>query len=101
MHSPSSILASAAGAIAIAIALTMLVSSQTAASGYENCSKAPKEQWKPMAEAEAAAKAAGYEVRRSKIDGTCYEVYGVKDGSLFELFYDPATMKHVHTIKKR
>lgn len=89
------------GVLAITFALPLLGTTPSSASGYENCSKAPKAQWKSMAEAEAAAKAAGYEVRRSKIDGTCYEVYGVKDGSLYELFYDPATMKHVHTIKKR
>lgn len=82
-------------------ALAFLAAAPAHATGYENCSKAPKAQWKPIGEAEAAAKSSGYEVRRSKIDGTCYEVYGVKDGSLYELFYDPATMKHVHTIKRR
>ncbi len=78
-----------------------LASGPSTASGYGKCSDAPKSQWKPKAEAEAAAKKAGYEVRRSKIDGTCYEVYGVKSGSLYELFYDPVTMRHVHTIKLR
>jgi hypothetical protein len=70
------------------------------ADGKTDCTTESKEKWKPIAEAEAASKAAGYEVRRSKIDGACYEVYGVKDGTLYELFYNPVDLKHVHTIKK-
>ena len=35
----------------------------------------------------------GYEVRKSKIEGSCYEVYGVKDGKLFELFYSPEDLE--------
>lgn len=90
------------GAFAVAqagSAVPLITSAE--ATGYGTCSKAPRDQWKPIAQAEAAARAAGYEVRRAKIDGTCYEVYGTKGGSLFELYYDPATMKHVHTIKLR
>lgn len=70
------------------------------ADGFKNCTKVPKASWKPAGEAEAAAKAAGYEVRKSKIEGSCYEVYGVKDGKLFELFYSPADLKLMHTKAK-
>lgn len=70
------------------------------ADGFKNCTKEPKASWKPASEAEAAAKAAGYEVRRSKIEGSCYEVYGVKGGKLFELFYSPADLKLMHTKAK-
>ena len=52
------------------------------------------------AEAESAAKAAGYEVRRSKIEGACYEVYAVKDGKNLELFYNPIDLKLMHTVTK-
>ena len=70
------------------------------ADGFNKCTTVPKASWKPQSEAEALAKAAGYEVRRSKIEGTCYEVYGVKDGKLFELFYSPADLKLMHTTAK-
>ena len=70
------------------------------ADGYTDCTKEPKEKWKQKEAAEGEAKKAGYEVRRSKIEGACYEVYGVKDGQLYELFYNPVDLKHVHTIKK-
>jgi len=70
------------------------------ADGYKDCTKIDKASWKPASEAEAKAKAAGYEVRKSKIEGSCYEVYGVKDGKLFELFYSPEDLSLKHTIAK-
>ena len=39
--------------------------------GSKNCTKIAKASWKPASEAEAAAKAAGYEVRKSKVEGSC------------------------------
>jgi hypothetical protein len=78
----------------------MLAAGPLAADGFKNCTQLPKESWKPAADAEAKAKEAGYEVRRSKIEGSCYEVYGVKGGQLFELFYSPEDLSLKHTIKK-
>ena len=79
---------------------SMALAAPAFADGKTDCTTEPKEKWKAITEAEAATKAAGYEVRRSKIEGACYEVYGVKDGQLYELFYNPVDLKHVHTIKK-
>ena len=79
---------------ALAIALPAL------ADGKKDCTTEPQAKWKPQAEAEAAAKAAGYEVRRSKIEGACYEVYAVKDGKNLELFYNPVDLKLLHTVTK-
>ena len=70
------------------------------ADGYKDCTKIDKASWKPASEAEAKAKAAGYEVRKSKIEGSCYEVYGVKEGKLYELFYSPEDLTLKHTIAK-
>lgn len=70
------------------------------ADGKKDCTTEPQAKWKPQPEAEAAAKAAGFEVRRSKIEGMCYEVYGVKDGKMHELFYNPVDLKLLHTVVK-
>lgn len=68
------------------------------AHGFDDCTKEPKEKWKPQAEAEAAAKTAGYSVTRSKVAGSCYEVYATdKDGKKFELFYNPVDLSLVKT----
>lgn len=81
--------------------LAMLTLAATAiADGKKDCTAEPQAKWKPQAEAEATAKAAGFEVRRSKIEGACYEVYAVKDGKNLELFYNPMDMKLLHTVTK-
>ena len=79
----------------------MVVAGPVLADGYTDCTKETKDKWvKTQADAEAEAKKAGYEVRRSKIEGHCYEVYGVKGGTLYELFYSPMDLSLKHTIKK-
>jgi hypothetical protein len=70
------------------------------ADGFKDCTKLEKAKWKPASEAEAKAKELGYEVRRSKVEGSCYEVYGVKEGKLFELFYSPEDLSLKKTIAK-
>ena len=87
--------------VAVGLALAVIGANPLLADGYKNCSKAPKSSWQPASAAEAAATAAGYEVRKSKIEGSCYEVYGVnKQGKLFELFYDPVDLTLKHTKAK-
>jgi hypothetical protein len=86
----------------ILLAATTLVLSAGVgmADGKNDCTTEPQAKWKPQAEAEAAAKAAGHEVRRSKIEGTCYEVYAVKDGKNHELFFNPVDLKLMATVTK-
>ncbi len=73
--------------------LALAVAGPALAHGFDNCTKEPKDKWKPQAEAEAAAKTAGYTVTKSKIDGSCYEVYAKdKAGKKFELFYNPVDL---------
>ncbi len=81
-------------------AAMMLVAAPAFADGKKDCTTEPQAKWKPQAEAEATAKSAGYEVRRSKIEGACYEVYAVKDGKNLELFYNPMDLKLLHTVTK-
>jgi hypothetical protein len=84
-----------AKAIAFVIAALMF-SSPAMAHGFDDCTKEPKDKWKPQAEAEAAATAAGYTVTKSKVEGSCYEVYAKdKDGKKFELFYNPVDLQLV------
>jgi len=87
------------GATLVAAALAFS-GSVAIADGYKDCTKLGKASWKPASEAEAAATKAGYKVQKSKIEGSCYEVYGVKDGKLFELFYSPEDLSLKHTKAK-
>lgn len=87
--------------IALVCTLPMVMAGQAVAGGYDNCTDKPRSEWKAQEDAMAAARKAGYDARRMKISGTCYEVYGVgADGVLNELFYNPVTMKLMHTVKK-
>ncbi len=86
--------------VAIALTVGIGMGSTAMADGFKNCTKLDKASWKPAGDAEAKAKAAGYEVRRSKIEGSCYEIYGVKDGKIYELFYSPEDLSLKHTIAK-
>lgn len=83
-----------------AAAMVALLAGPALADGKKDCTTEPQAKWKSQADAEAAAKAAGYEVRRSKIEGACYEVYAVKDGKNLELFYNPMDLKLMHTVTK-
>ncbi|MEQ1713710.1 MAG: PepSY domain-containing protein [Hyphomicrobium sp.] len=85
--------------VTAAIALAALAGAAHA-DGKRECTTEPQAKWKPAAEAEAAAKTAGYTVSKSKIEGTCYEVYAAKDGKNFELFYNPIDLKLAHTVTK-
>jgi hypothetical protein len=84
----------------LALAIGVFAGSAAMADGYKDCTKLNKASWKPAGDAEAKAKAAGYEVRRSKVEGSCYEVYGVKEGKTYELFYSPEDLSLKHTIAK-
>lgn len=43
----------------------------------------------------------GYKIKKLKVDGHCYEMYGThKDGRRFEIYMDTVTGKPVKTITK-
>ncbi len=87
-------------ATAIALAFGLGATTAALADGHKDCTKLPRSAWKTTADAEARAKGAGYEVRQVKVEGSCYEVYGVKGGKVFELFYSPEDLALKHTVAK-
>ena len=84
----------------IALSVGLFTESPALADGYKNCTKLDKASWKPASDAEAKVKAAGYDLLRSMFEGSCYEVYVVKECKLFELFYSPEDLSLKHTIAK-
>ncbi|BCL98196.1 hypothetical protein MAFF211491_26480 [Ralstonia solanacearum] len=58
-----------------------------------NCTAHPKNEWMPEAEAQAKIKAQGYIIKKFKVDGHCYEIYGTnQDGKKVEIYYDTKTL---------
>ena len=56
----------------------------------ETCPDTPKEKWMRAEDVQARMEKKGYEVRRVKKEGSCYEVKGKKDGKQVEAYVNPA-----------
>lgn len=54
------------------------------------CPEVPKEKALRAEEVQARLEARGYDVRRVKREGTCYEVKAKKDGKRVEAYVNPA-----------
>jgi hypothetical protein len=58
-----------------------------------NCPKHAKSEWISQAEAKAKIEAQGYKIRKFKVDGNCYEIYGTnKEGKKAEVYFDTKTL---------
>jgi hypothetical protein len=65
----------------------------TGALAAANCPKYPKEEWMKAEDAKARLEAQGYKIRKFKVDGNCYEIYGhTKEGKKAEIYFDAKTL---------
>jgi len=75
-----------------ALAVLITLFSATAFAGAD-CAKHPRSEWMSEADAKARIAAQGYKIRKFKIDGNCYEIYGFnKDGKKAEVYFDTKTL---------
>ena len=75
---------------ALIIALTL--ASTTAFAGAK-CEKHPKKEWMSEADAKAKIESQGYKIKKFKIDGNCYEIYGTnKEGKKAEVYFDTKSL---------
>ncbi|WP_028449884.1 MULTISPECIES: PepSY domain-containing protein [Chitinibacter] len=57
------------------------------------CTAHPKAEWMPEAQVKAKLAEQGYTIKKFKVDGNCYEMYGkTKDGKKAEIYFDTKTM---------
>ena len=57
------------------------------------CEKHPKNEWLSEADARAKIEGQGYKIRKFKVDGNCYEIYGTnKEGKKAEVYFDTKTL---------
>jgi len=54
------------------------------------CPDTPREKWLKPEEVQARLQAKGYDVRRVKREGACFEVKAEKDGKRIEAYVNPA-----------
>lgn len=58
-----------------------------------NCTVHPKEEWVPEETLKQALNEEGYSIKKFKVDGNCYEIYGRnKQGKKVEIYFDTKTL---------
>ncbi|AOY96162.1 hypothetical protein BKK79_31545 [Cupriavidus sp. USMAA2-4] len=68
----------------------------TGAFASAKCTAHPKAEWMKEADARAKIEAEGYKIKKFKVDGNCYEIYGTtQDGKKAEIYYDTKTLEVV------
>ena len=77
-----------------------LASAAASATGLATCDSGSEDTWQPQSKLKEQLEARGWEVRRIKVDGGCYEVYALDDkGERVEAYFHPQTLESVPTDK--
>jgi hypothetical protein len=83
------------GRLCAAAAFT-LAASGVQATGFATCDSGARESWQPEDKLAAMLKEKGWQVRRIKEDGGCYEVYALDEkGQRMEVYFHPRTLTPV------
>lgn len=71
------------------------------ATGKMSCDTGPQSGWKSRATLEAQLVKQGWKVKKSKIDGGCYEVYGTTpEGDRVEAYFHPETLEKLLVARR-
>lgn len=75
------------------LAMALALGFSGAAFAKADCAAHPKGEWMKESDAKARIEAQGYKIRKFKVDGNCYGIYGHdKDGKKVEIYYDTKTL---------
>jgi hypothetical protein len=84
----------------ILAAMVAMLASPAFATGVMTCKVAAADM-KPKADLEAQLVKEGWQIKKSKVDGGCYEVYGtMPDGTFVEAYFDPATFEKLYVSQR-
>ncbi len=88
-------------AILTASATLTFAATPASASGAITCKAGPQSGWKSQASLKAKLVGEGWVVRKTKIDGGCYEVYGTTpQGDRVEAYFHPITFEKLYVAKR-
>jgi hypothetical protein len=80
------------------VAVVSTVGSLAHATGLATCDSGPQTGWQPQETLQKRLSDQGWQVRRIKIDGGCYEVYAIDNkGQRVEAYFHPVTLASVPT----
>jgi len=83
-------------AAAVVSALGLAMSQSALATGKASCDAGPQASWQTQEQLGSMLTAKGWQIRRIKIDGGCYEVYAMNErGERVEAYFHPRTFAPV------
>lgn len=86
---------------ALAAVSAAALATPAGATGVITCKAGPQSKWKSAAVLEAKLKKEGWQVRKSKVDGGCYEVYGTTPkGERVEAYFHPVTLEKLYVGRR-
>ena len=81
-------------------AFAIIAAAQNHATGLAACDSGARETWQPQGKLESMLTGKGWNIRRLKEDGGCYEVYAFDDkGERVEAYFHPKTLGLVPTSR--
>jgi hypothetical protein len=79
-----------------AAAMMFAIAAPAHATGVIKCDAGPQSGWKSPAVLTAKLTKEGWQVRKAKVDGGCYEVYGtMPKGERVEAYFHPVTLENL------
>jgi hypothetical protein len=83
-------------ALAAAAGFAAFAATPASATGMMTCNSGPQAQWRSQEQLVQTLTRQGWQVRRTKIDGGCYEVYGtMPNGDRVEAYFHPVTFRQL------
>ena len=80
----------------IAAAIAAMPAHVASATGLATCDSGPPDKWQSQEKLTAMLKEKGWEIRKIKVDGGCYEVYAIDEkGKRLEAYFHPVTLERV------
>ncbi|MBK7160996.1 MAG: PepSY domain-containing protein [Sphingomonadales bacterium] len=87
--------------LAVAAAAAVLSSAPVSATGVMKCNAGPQSGWKTQDALKAKLVKEGWTVRKSKVDGGCYEVYGTTpEGDRVEAYFHPVSLEKLYVARR-
>lgn len=84
--------------LAVAAALILAMPAAAMATGLATCDSGSEDTWQSQEALKELLTEQGWDVRRIKVDGGCYEVYALDDkGERVEAYFHPQTFERVPT----
>jgi hypothetical protein len=87
--------------IALASAVASFSATPALATGAIKCKAGPQSGWQSQAMLKAKLVKEGWQVRKAKIDGGCYEVYGTTPaGEKVEAYFHPVSLEKLYVARR-